>query len=140
VEVRPDAEASNPGALPAANDHPPVPTVNEQPALWKRSSAEVLALVTDADMDALVGRPLTKDRALAALAARAELAERMRRRWLAIETARAAGATWDQIDTALGYPPGRTRRQYHRVLSRQKKLGLVAVDRRDPGIPQGPPL
>jgi hypothetical protein len=132
---RPEVAAA--GAPPAGNDGQPVLSVSEQLQLWKRSSAEVLALVTDVDMDVLLGRPVTKDRALAALAARVELAERMRRRWLATETARAAGATWTEIDTALGYQPGDAQLEYQTALSQQKKLGLVAADRCDPCIPDG---
>ena len=101
---RPEVDTA--GAPPAGNDGQPVLSVSEQLQLWKRSSAEVLALVTDVDMDVLLGRPVTKDRALAALAARVELAERMRRRSPATETARASGASWTEIDTSLRYQPG----------------------------------
>ena len=111
---------------------------HKQP-LWKRASTEVLALVIDAEVDALQGRTIAKCRTLAALAASQELAERVHRhRWLAGETARAAGATWDEIDTALHYQPGRARSEYEAALSRQKRFGLVAPDRHDPGPPQEP--
>ena len=126
---------------PAANDTTPESSVSQRLPLWKRASTDVLALVMDPEVDALLGRPIPKDRALAALAARRELAERMRRhRWLAIETARVAGATWDEIDTALHYKPGLARREYQAALSNQRTLRLVAPDRHDPGTPQGPQL
>ena len=54
----------------------------------RRASTDVLALVITPQIEALLGRTLTKDRAFCALAARVELAERMRRRGLAIEIAR----------------------------------------------------
>ena len=115
--------------------------MNEQQPLWTQASIDVLALVVNPEIDALLGRPLTKDRALVALAARQELADRMRRhRWLAIERARASGATWAEIDTALRYQPGQARREYQTVLSRQKSLGLAAPERHDPGTPEGPQL
>ena len=115
--------------------------MNEEEPLWKRASTEVLALVIDPEIDALLGRTVAKDRTLVALAARQELAQRMRQhRWLAIETARAAGATWDEIDTALRYQPGRARSEYQAALSRQKRFGLAAPDRHDPGPPEEPRL
>lgn len=77
---------------------------------WKRASTEVLALVTGPEIVALVGRPLAKDQALLALAARQKLAQRMRQHgWPATETATAAGVTWHEIDTARGYWPGLAR-------------------------------
>lgn len=110
-------------------------------SLGKRSSSEVLALVIEPEIDALLGEPITKDRALLALAARQELAERMsRHRWLAIEAASALGATSDEIDTALGYRPGLARHEYQNTLSCQRDLGLIAADRHDPGPPEGPQL
>jgi hypothetical protein len=109
-----------------------------QQSLWKRASTEVLALVIEPDVDALLGQPITKDRALVADAARQELAERMRRhRWLAIEAPRTAGATWDEIDTALGYRPGHARRVHQTTLAGHKSLGLAAPQRHDPGPPEG---
>ena len=113
--------------------------MSQQEPLWKRASTEVLALVIDPEIDALRGRTVAKDRTLAFLAARQELAERMRRhRWLAIETAGAAGASWDEIDTALRYQPRRAHTEYQAALSRQKRFGLVAPYRHDPGPPEEP--
>ena len=64
-------------------------------------------------------------RTLEALAARAELADRMcRHRWLAMETAPRAGAAWEEIDLTVGLPAGAARREYELVLDRQKALGL----------------
>jgi hypothetical protein len=112
-----------------------------QQSLWKRASTEVPALVTAPETDAVLGQPITNDRALVALAARQELAERIRRhRRLAIETARTAGATCDEIDTALSYGPGLVRREHQNTLSRQKRLGLAAADRHEPGPPEEPQL
>jgi hypothetical protein len=112
-----------------------------QQSLWKRASTEVLALVIDPEIDALLGQPITRDRALVAEPARQELAERMRRhRWLAIEAFRTAGATWAEIDTAVGYRPGHSRRVHQTTLAGQKSLGLAAPQRHDPGPPEGPYL
>jgi hypothetical protein len=112
--------------------------VSQQEPLWKRASTGVLALVIDPEIDSLLGRPVTKARALQALVARQELAERMRRRrWLAIERARAAGAGWTEIDTALGNRPGQAQREYQTTLARQQCLGLATPDRHDPGLSEG---
>jgi hypothetical protein len=135
------ADAARTSIPAAANDTASEPSVSQQEPLWRRASTEVLALVIDAEIAALLRRPIAKDQALVALAPRQELADRMRRhRWLAIETARAVGATWDEIDTALGYRPGLARREHQTALSRQKSLGLVVTDRHDPGTPEGPHL
>jgi hypothetical protein len=105
--------------------------------LWQRASTEVLQIVVDAELASLLGRGLDKDRALAALAARQELAERMRSHgWLAIEAARAAGAPWAEIDTALGVAAGTARDEYESTLTGQKDLGLADRGRGDPGPPE----
>lgn len=116
--------------------------MTEPKPLWQRASTEVLALVIEPEIEALLGRAVDKHRALLALAARHELADRMRRhRWLAIGAARAAGATWDEIDTALRYRPGLARREYQTTLARQQQLGLATTAQRpDPGTPQVPQL
>ena len=70
-------------------------------------STEVLALVIDPEIDALRGRTVAKDRTLAFLAARQELAERMRRHGLlATETVRAAGVSWDGSTPPCATGPG----------------------------------
>jgi hypothetical protein len=137
------AAFGGPTAMPiAGNDTASVHSVREQERpLWMRASTDVLALVVNPEIDALLGRPITKDRALLALAARQEMADRMSQHcWLAIERARAAGATWDEVDTALQYRPGQARRLYQTTLTRQKSLGLAARERHDPGTPEGPQL
>ena len=116
-------------------------TTSDEIPLWRRASLDFLALVVDVDIDVLTGRPVDKGRALVALAARQELADRMRRHlWLSTETARASGATWTEIDTALASPPGAARQEHEATLAHQKQLGLAALDRRDPGLPEGPDL
>ena len=124
------------------NDTASVHSVREQQQpLWMRASTDVLALVINPEIDDLLGRPITKASALLALAARHEMAERMRQHcWLAVERARAAGATWAEIDTALASRPGQAQHLYQTALPRQKSLGLAAPDRRDPGTPEGPQL
>lgn len=105
--------------------------------LWPRASSELLKLVVDAEVTELLGRRLEQAAALRALAARVELADRLgRHRWLAIESARRAGASWEDIDAAFGVGPGGARREYEQVLSRQKSLGLADARRADPGISQ----
>lgn len=84
------------------------------------------------------GRTPDKAAMLRALEARRELVHRLVRwRWLAIEDARAAGATWSEIDEALGTAPGRSCTEYHRKLAVQIRRGLCDADRRDPGSAQG---
>ena len=123
-----------------ANDTASEPSVSRGPR-WKRASTEVLALVTGPEIAALVGRTIVKDQALLALAGRQKVAERMcRRGLLATERAGAAGVTWHEVDTALGYWPGLARRDdYRTAMSRQDSLGPVVADRHDPGTPQGQP-
>jgi hypothetical protein len=113
------------------------PTVNQQRPRWKRTSTDVV----DFEFDALPGRPIPKHRALAARASRDELAQGMHRnRWLDIETARTAGATWDEIDTALHYKPGLAHSKYQTGLTLQKSFDLVSADRQDPGPSEEPQL
>jgi hypothetical protein len=73
---------------------------DDQPLhLW--ASTDVLAAVVDVELAVFLGRPPAKDDTLNALAARRELEDRMRRHlWLAMETARKAGATWAEIGVA----------------------------------------
>lgn len=111
--------------------------------LRRRASSELLNLIVDARNAELLGHAIEPAVALDALAARAELTDRFRHhRWLAVETARRAGASWDAIDAALGVPTGAARREYETALARQKAFGLVAPDRADPGMapPAGPVL
>lgn len=76
-------------------------------ALWRQASSDLLALVVDAELTEMLGYRLERELALEALAARAELADRMcRHRWLAMEAARRAWAAWEEIDLTVGLPPG----------------------------------
>jgi hypothetical protein len=101
------------------------------------ASTDVLAAVVDVEIAALVGRTPSKDEALLALAARHELEGRMRRhRWLAMETARRAGATWSEIAAAAGVRPADARRLYETTLARQKAFGYAEPHRHDPGAPE----
>ncbi len=85
------------------------------------------------EIDALLGRAIPKQQGLQALEARQEITERMiRYRWLAIETARAAGATWAEIDTALDLRAGLAQTEYETALTRQQQYRLVAQERQDP--------
>jgi len=105
--------------------------------LHRRTSSDVLAAVIDVEIADLLGRPPTKDEALLALAARRELEDRMRRhRWLAIETARKAGASWAEIASAAGMGPQDARRLYEATLARQKAFGYADAHRADPGCPE----
>jgi len=120
------AEGNSAGRDPEAG---PVP-------LWQWATSDVLGVVIDVEMARQVGRPVDKAQLLGALAARQELVERMiRPRWLAMEAARGAGASPAEVDAALGGPPGAARREYERVLARQKSFGLVDAERVDPGLP-----
>lgn len=97
----------------------------------------MLAAVVDVEIASLMRRRLSKGEALLALAARRELEDRMRRhRWLAMETARKAGASWAEIATAAGLPVVRARRLYETALAQQKSLGLADAHRVDPGGPE----
>jgi hypothetical protein len=117
------------------------PTQPEQLPLWRQATTDVIAQVVDVEIDVLLRRPVSKERALGALAARQEIADRMRRhRWLAIETARRVGATWEEIDRTLGRKAGQSRLEYVRTLYRQKEFGLASPGRADPGAPTGPEL
>jgi hypothetical protein len=101
------------------------------------ASTEVLAVVVDVEIAVLLGRTPSKGEALLALAARRELEDRMvRHRWLAMETARRAGATWAEIAAVSGVNPADARRLYETTLARQKTLGFAEPDRRDPGLPE----
>lgn len=101
------------------------------------ASTDVLAAVVDVEIAVLLGRTPSKDGALLALAARREMADRMRRhRWLAMETARRAGASWSEIAAAVGVKPADARRLYETTLARQKAFGYAEVHRADPGIPE----
>ncbi len=100
------------------------------------ASSDVLSAVVDVEIAALLRRKLSKDEALLALAARRELEDRMRRhRWLAMETARKAGATWAEIAAAAGVRPADARRLYETTLARQKAFGYAEPHRHDPGVP-----
>jgi hypothetical protein len=92
--------------------------------------------VLDAELVRPEGGTLDKATMLSALVARRELVHRLVRwRWIAIEDARAAGASWAEIDAALGMAPGRSRLEYERRLAAQIRHGLCSPDRRDPGPP-----
>lgn len=114
---------------------PPVPLI-EPPIHDSRPSAQLLDLVVEAELHRVLGEALTKHEVLAALAAGVELAGRVSRgRWLTIEQARVAGASWAEVDRALGLPEGGARASYERALERQRRLSVVAPDRCDPGPP-----
>ena len=101
------------------------------------ASTDVLAAVIDVEIASLLGRPPTKGEALLALAARRELENRMRQhRWIAMETARAAGASWAEIATAAGLTAIESRRLYETTLTQQKSFGLADPLRHDPGVPE----
>jgi hypothetical protein len=103
-----------------------------------RCDRDLLELVNETDLSRMLRTPLAKDVVLAALAARAELVDRLLRwRWLAIDQARAAGATWAEVDDAVGLPAGGARAEYHAVLARQRCFGLVDADREVPGPVEG---
>jgi hypothetical protein len=107
----------------------------------QRATTEVVRLVVDVEIDRLLGHHIAKEQALTALAARQEIEQRMRRhRWLAIETARRAGATWREIDHTLGRQPGQSRLEHQQTLDRQKAFGLACPSHQDPGVPTGPVL
>jgi len=95
-------------------------------------------VVLDAELVRAEGRPVNKTAMLQALEARRELVERLARwRWIAIEDARAVGASWSEIDQAIGVAPGMSRAEYERALAIQQKLGLSPPSRRDPGLSLG---
>lgn len=102
--------------------------------------AELIELVLDAEIAWRLGRTPTRAEMLEALAARAELIDRFTRwRWLAIEDARRAGASWPEVDAAVGASrPGTARAEYEAKLRLQKELGLVSQDRCDPGRSEAP--
>ena len=105
--------------------------------LYRWATTDLLAAVIDVDIAALLGKLPTRDEALLALAARRELEDRMRRpRWLAMETARKAGATWAEIAAAAGMTPRDARRLYETTLAQQKAFGLADPQRHDPGVPE----
>lgn len=111
-------------------------TVNA--ALGTETYHGLVDAVLDAELARPEGRTPDKDVMLGALVARRELVHRLVRwRWIAIEDARAAGATWAEIDEALGMAPGRSFTEYHRKLAVQIRRGLCDPDRRDPGSAQG---
>ena len=101
------------------------------------ASTDVLAVVVDVEIAVLLRRTPPKPEALLALAARRELEDRMRRhRWLAMETARKAGASWAEIAAAAGMEPRGARRLYEQTLARQKAFGYAEAHRADPGVPE----
>ena len=105
--------------------------------LYRWASTDVLAAVVDAELARFVGEGPTKAQALLALAARRELEDRMRRhRWLAMETARKAGASWAEIGAAAGMAPHDARRLYKTTLAGQKAFGYAEAHRADPGVPE----
>lgn len=105
--------------------------------LYRWASTDVLAAVIDAELARFDGTGPTKEQALLALAARRELEDRMRRhRWLAMETARKAGAAWAEIGAAAGMAAHDARRLYETTLGRQKAFGYAVAHRADPGGPE----
>ena len=101
------------------------------------ASTDVLAVVVDVEIAVLLRRTPSKDEALLALAARRELEDRMRRhRWLAMETARKAGASWAEIAAASGMDASAARRLYEQTLRRQEAFGYAEPHRADPGGPE----
>ncbi len=94
------------------------------------ASTDVLAAVVDVEIAALLRRDPSKDEALLALAARRELEDRMHRhRWLAMETARKAGASWAEIAAAAGMDAPAARRLCEQTLARQKAFGFAEAHR-----------
>jgi hypothetical protein len=80
------------------------------------ASTDVLAAVIDVEIAAFLRRAPSNNEALLALAARRELEDRMRRhRWLAMETARQAGASWAEIAAAAGMGPTDASRLYEQT-------------------------
>jgi hypothetical protein len=105
------------------------------------ATADVAGLVVDVEIDAQLGRPIGKDRALIALAARREIAERLRRyEPSAIQTARAAGASWPEVDRALKRSAGQSQQNYHAALVSHRKLGPAALEHHSSSPPAGPEL
>jgi hypothetical protein len=103
--------------------------------LW--ASTDVLAVVVEVEMAVFLGRAPAKDDTLRALSARREMEDRMRRhRWLAMETARKAGATWAEIGAAAGMDARDARRLYEGTLAGQKAFRLAEPRRHDPGLPE----
>jgi hypothetical protein len=112
-------------------------TARPEGPLDRWASTPVLAAVIDVEIAALLRRAPSKDEALLALATRRELEDRMRRhRWLAMETARTADATWAEIATAAGMGPTDARRLYEQTLAHQKAFGYAEAHRADPGVPE----
>ena len=112
-------------------------TARPDKSLGQWASTDLLAVVVDVEIVALLRREPSKDEALLALAARRELEDRMRRhRWLAMETARKAGASWAEIAVAAGMDPPAARRLYEQTLARQKASGYAEPHRVDPGGPE----
>jgi hypothetical protein len=108
--------------------------VSDRLPLNQWASTDVLAVIVDVEIASLMGRTPSKDETLLALAARRELEDRMcRHRWLAMETARRAGATWAEIGAAAGMKPSDARRLYDTTLWGQKAFGLTDAHRVDPG-------
>ena len=103
--------------------------------LWQQATTEVVAKVVDTEIEVLLAHPITAEQALTALAARQEIIDRfIRHRWLAMETARRAGATWQDIDRTLERPPGQSQREYQTVLARQQQFGLRPAEGHQPGV------
>jgi hypothetical protein len=101
------------------------------------ASSDVLAAMVDVEIAVLLRRTPSKADALLALAARRELEDRMRRhRWLAMETARKAGASWAEIAAATGIDAAAARRLYEHTLGGQKASGYAEPHRADPGGPE----
>jgi len=114
--------------------------MSESPAPDIVASSELLARVRNTDIAVLLGEELDKATLLAALAARGELTQRLRGgRWLALEAARAGGASWAEIDAAEArWESGSAREHYERALALQRDYGLVDPKRCDPGPPELP--
>jgi hypothetical protein len=109
----------------------------EDTPLHRRASTDVLAAVVDVELAVFLGRPPAKADTLGALAARRELEDRMRRhRWLAMETARKAGATWAEIGDAAGMDPPDAQRLYEGALAGHKASDLAEPRRYSPGEPE----
>jgi hypothetical protein len=105
------------------------------------ATTDVAGLVVDVEIDAQLGRPIGKDRALIALAARREIADRMRRyEPSAVQTARAAGASWREVDRALKRSAGQSHQNYHAALVPHGKLGPAAPEHHSSSPPAEPQL
>lgn len=130
---------------PDPSGQPPAPAAEAKAAgpvpLWRMATTEVAGLVVDVEIDSQLGRPIGKDRALIALAARREIAARMRRyEPSAIRTARAAGASWPEIDRARNRNAGESQGTDDPALGPHRTFDPPAPEHHNSSPPAGPEL